>query len=371
MNRNLRHRVPHRWAYALAMICASTTGFFAEAPARAQSPADQWAAAIREQQDAIDANRSSRARCGSASDPRCAALEQRARLMQDNLGRLQRQHARMTGSPVPAAPAHATSGVTLNGRPTQAATRARGEIPPGVEMRTIEPRRAPPAERGLFSFLFGGSDTTHARSGVTIDGEPVDELRQGGDVATGDGYGAWSGNYRTLCVRTCDGYFFPVSFNSSRARLKTDAAVCKALCPQAETRLFYHDANGQEAENAVAADDGSPLAKMTNAFLYRTKVVDGCTCGTPDPRTLPAQAGGLAGSREAREVDSSALPTPRRRPDPDQDPATQSVQISGLSTEPVAPLSPISAESEARIAAATPASPPKVRTVGPKYFSDR
>lgn len=368
MKRDHRCPVPRRLAAALPAIAGLAAALAPALPARAQSAADQWASAIREQQDAIATNRTARARCGTAADPRCAALNDRARLMEENLGRLQRQHSRLTGVPV-AAP-RAASGATVAGaRIGVDGRRVREVAPPGVaEVRPV----APAPQRSLFSMLFGGGGETQARSGVTIDGEPMGELRQdGAGPASGDGYGAWSGNYRTLCVRTCDGFYFPVSFNSSRGRLKTDAAVCKALCPQAETRLYYHDANGQEAEDAVAADDGTALAKMTNAFVYRTKVIDGCTCGTPDPRSLPVQAGGLAGLREARMVDPTALPLPRRRPDPDQDPATQSVQISGLSTEPVAPLSPISAESEARIAAATAAEPPKIRVVGPKFFSDR
>lgn len=372
MKRDHRRRIHRRLAIALPLIGGLTAGSATSVPARAQSAAEQWSSAIREQQEAIATNRSARARCGAPGDSRCAALDERAKLMQDNLGRLQRQHARLTGSSVPAAAARAESGVTVNGRTSRPTRRVRDEAPPGVDLRTTEVRPAPPPQsRGLFSFLFGGGETTQARSGVTIDGEPIGELRQGGDGARGDGYGAWSGNYRTLCVRTCDGYFFPVSFNSSRGRLKTDAAVCKALCPQAETRLYYHDAHGQEAEDAVAADDGSPLAKMPNAFVYRTKVIDGCTCGTPDPRSLPVQAGGMAGTREVRVTDPTALPLPRVRPAPDQDPATQAVQMSGLSTEPVAPLSPISAESEARIAAASTSAPLKVRTVGPKWLSDR
>lgn len=368
MRRDHRHRVRPRLAIALPVIGGLASGLASVVPAWGQSSADQWASAIREQKEAIASNRAQRARCAPAEDPRCVALAQRGKLMDDNLRRLERHYARLTGAPAPSA--RASSGVTLNGRPVQAAQRGQGEIPPGVTFRTAETRPAPQQQRGFFSFLFGGNDTTQARSGVTIDGEPLDELPQGG-LGEGDGYGAWSGNYRTLCVRTCDGYFFPVSFNSSRGRLKTDASVCKALCPQAETRLYYHDAAGQEAEDAVAADDGTPLVKMTNAFLYRTKVVEGCTCGTPDPRTLPVQAGGLAGIREARLGDPGGLPVPRPRPDPDQDPATQAVQLSGLSTEPVAPLTPLSPETEARIAAAAPSTPPKVRTVGPKWLSDR
>ena len=339
---------------AAAILCAVLVPFLA-LPAAAQTQADQWAAAIREQQEAIAANRGQRAKC-LPGDARCAALEARGRQMEENLGRLQRQHARMTGAPVPASTAPVS--------------------------RYAPPAPAPqpqPAGRGFFSMLFGGGSTSPQPApspqsgswgapGVTINGEPVGELRQNGDELIGPAT-PWSGNYRTLCVRTCDGFFFPVSFNSSPGRLRIEANVCKAMCPQAETRLYYHDATGQEAENAVAADDGSPITKLPNAFLYRTKRVDGCTCGTPDPRTLPRLAGGLAGTAEARTVfDRVALPRPR--PSPDQDPETQAMELSGLTADPVEALAPARAE-VAEVAASAPIEPPKVRTVGPKFFSDR
>ena len=393
MKRADRRTILRRVATA-AVASATLTVAVAAAvgPARAQAAADQWAAAIREQRDAIASNRSSRSRCGSAVDAHCAALADRGRLMEENLARLERQHARMTGTPVPTR----TSRVEISGDPRAAApvrsTRPRDETPPGVGARPVEPAR----QRSLFSMLFGGGapeprQTTvpvgrgaaeTSRSAVRIDGVPVDgPIRAGVDDA-GDGlggaaggdWGAHSGNYRTLCVRTCDGYFFPVSFDASRSRLATDANVCRALCPEAQTRLYYHDASGQEAENAVAADDGSPLAKMPNAFLYRSKRVDGCTCGRPDPRTLPPKAGGLAGRTPLAANDPDEVPLPRVRPSPDEDPATQAVELSGLSADPIAPLTPMSAESAARVAAraeATRERPANVRIVGPKWLSDR
>ncbi|MCE1235198.1 MAG: DUF2865 domain-containing protein [Hyphomicrobiales bacterium] len=362
---------------ALAAIAAlsATIAVFAGADARAQGAADQWASAIREQQEQIVSNRAAQARCGAANDPRCAALADRGRLMDQNLGRLQRQHARLTGTRPP--PPASASRATINGQPI-GATRAgqpRWETPPGVGEPPAEPARP----TGLFSFLFGGGGTSEThRSSVRIDGRPIETTFRigpnGEEIPVDDGVssGAWgpgSGNYRTLCVRTCDGYFFPVSFNASYGRLRTDANVCKALCPETETRLFYHDASGQEAENAIAADDGSPLASMPNAFLYRSKRVEGCTCGTPDPRLIPVEAGGLKGLRSAMASDPAGVPLPTRRPSPDQDPATQAVELSGISTEPVAPLTPMSAEAAEKIAAA--ASPRRVRIVGPKWLSDR
>ncbi len=365
-------------ARAIPAAVALLVAVFAPSLAAAQSAVDQYASAIREQREAIASNRAARARCGVPGDPRCAAIDDRAKLMADNLARLERQHARLGGSAAARAPDAARP------MPPQAAAvapRGRFEPPPGVQ--TYQQQPAPQQQRSLFSFLFeprgtqtrpgayepGRAAAQTTPSGVTIypgDGDPG----VGGETTIG-GPGAWSGNYRTLCVRTCDGFFFPVTFNASRARMKTDAHVCRALCPAAETRLYYHDASGQEAEDAVAADDGTPITKLPNAFVYRTKVVSNCTCGAPDLKAIPAGAGGLMGTREARASADVGAPLPRVRPAPDQDPETQALRMSGLAIDDVAPQTPVSAEAAAKIAETGLPEAPKVRTVGPKYFSDR
>ena len=357
----------------------------------AATPGDRWAAAIEEQKQAIGQNRTAQARCGDARDPRCAAIVERGRQMDANLVNLQRQHARMGGggSSVAASssaeqariralmaqmrcgekPAPGAQPVTATFDGTRSRVTINGATPgaPGVTYRVARPGEPPPGVRseqkregsGLFGFLFGGSSAAG-------DPEPGEE-----EVIDPSTARMLSGSYRTLCVRTCDGYFFPISFNASQGRLKTDANVCKALCPAAETRLYYHHNPGQEAEQAVAADGtGDQLTRLPNAFRYRTEVVSGCTCGTPDPRLLPPGAGGLRGLREAARGDEAEeLPLPRRRPDPDADPETAATTAVGLTVEPVSP-----ATEEETVAAATEpsrAAPPQVRVVGPRYFSDR
>lgn len=364
------------FARAIPAAVAALFVLFAPSLASAQSAVDQYASAIREQREAIATNRAARARCGAPGDPRCAAIDDRAKLMADNLARLERQHARMGGSAAARAPEPSRFVPPPPGPP-----HGRFEPPPGVQ--TYQQPAPQQQQRSLFSFLFEprGSQTRPAPyepgraapSGVTIypgDGDPNAALTAGGETTIG-GAGAWSGNYRTLCVRTCDGFFFPVTFNASRARMKTDANVCKALCPAAETRLYYHDATGQEAEDAVAADDGTPITRLPNAFVYRTKVVSNCSCGAPDLKAIPAGAGGLMGTREARAGIDAGAPLPRVRPAPDQDPETQALRMSGLAIDDVAPQTPVSAEAAAKIAESELPAAPKVRTVGPKYFSDR
>src|SRR5882757_6967165 len=50
--------------------------------------------------------------------------------------------------------------------------------------------------------------------------------------------GPQSGTFRTVCVRTCDGAYFPVSFSTYQARFQDDEKTCKALCPASEASLF-------------------------------------------------------------------------------------------------------------------------------------
>ena len=403
---------------AFAAIAVAIGGLFgAAAPAAAQTRAEAWMAAIYEQQEAIVSNRSQMARCGAPTDPKCQALVARGQQMNENLLRLQKQYRGMGGSSAaiaparamagapPAAPAPAAAPVSRVWFGGQAAAQPQGavvastrtDVPPGVggarvatapagrmapQAAPVAPAPAPQQPQSIFSLLFGGGHTQQqaappppepAPSRVIwrdpVTGEET-VVVDGGD---GQGNGGWGSN-RTLCVRTCDGFYFPISFHASRSRFRTDGNVCKALCPGAETRLYYHANPGQEADQAVAADNGEPLTKLPNAFLYRTKVVDGCTCGRPDPRFLPAAAGGLLGDRRAlaaaaRVFEANELPVPKPRPAPDLDPESTALAISGFTPRPVEPLT---AETAAQVPEVVAASePPRVRTVGPKYFSDR
>src|SRR5690606_6199584 len=87
------------------------------------------------------------------------------------------------------------------------------------------------------------------------------------------GFG-WGGGYKTLCVRTCDGYYFPLSFSASRGKFKIDEAVCKAMYGGAEAEL-YLQSNAGSAEQAVSLK-GQPLAAQPFAFQYRTTFNSAC-----------------------------------------------------------------------------------------------
>lgn len=86
--------------------------------------------------------------------------------------------------------------------------------------------------------------------------------------------------YRTLCVRLCDGYYYPISTRAPRTRLEADAAQCTTSC-SSEARLFFHLNPGGDV--ASARDfTGLHYESLSNAFRYLKQSVDGCRC-KPEP----------------------------------------------------------------------------------------
>jgi len=85
------------------------------------------------------------------------------------------------------------------------------------------------------------------------------------------------GAYRTVCVRTCDGFFFPISFSTSPERFHDDEATCQRMCPASEAVLYSHRNPGEDMRQAVSIG-GRPYTELPNAFKYRTEFNAACAC---------------------------------------------------------------------------------------------
>lgn len=133
---------------------------------------------------------------------------------------------------------------------------------------------APPSGGGLFGGLFGGSGSYSNASRYGSYSNP--SYSSGYSGRTWSGYGG----YRTLCVRTCDGYYFPISTSTSRAGISRDAKICEQSCG-APARLFYQRGIGSDVAYAVDLQ-GKPYSSLENAFRYRKEFVKDCRC-KPEP----------------------------------------------------------------------------------------
>jgi hypothetical protein len=92
--------------------------------------------------------------------------------------------------------------------------------------------------------------------------------------------GAPSGTYRTVCVRSCDGFYFPISFATIPSRFPDDEKTCKSLCPAADATLFTYRNPGEDMNQAVSIN-GQPYSSSPNAFRYRQTFNPSCSCKAP------------------------------------------------------------------------------------------
>jgi len=89
-----------------------------------------------------------------------------------------------------------------------------------------------------------------------------------------------SGTFRTVCVRTCDGGYFPISFATVPTRFPDDERSCKALCPATEANLFTYRNPGEDINQAVSVN-GQPYTSLPNAFRFRNEFNPSCACKAP------------------------------------------------------------------------------------------
>lgn len=199
-----------------------------------------------------------------------------------------------------------------------------------------------------------------------------------------------SGFYRTLCVRTCDGFYFPVSFSTTKYGFGRDEAICRSMCPAAETALYVHRNPGETIKSLVSLQ-GEPYRKLANANLFRTKFVENCTCqrGLGSRQTLESfirsgepNAGGYSGAEVlTRDISSTGPFDPADIPAveiPDgSDPDTEMNLTLGYSPQRGSPsIATLGGNAGAGSQAApqpaaeaqTQAGKRAVRIVGPRYY---
>ena len=83
--------------------------------------------------------------------------------------------------------------------------------------------------------------------------------------------------YRTICVRLCDGFYFPVSFSTLPSHFPQDAEVCSTKCA-APSELYYYPNPGGAVDQSVALKTQEAYSKLRVAFRYRKEFVNGCSC---------------------------------------------------------------------------------------------
>jgi len=89
-----------------------------------------------------------------------------------------------------------------------------------------------------------------------------------------------AGTFRTLCVRTCDGYYFPISYSTVPSKFADDEKQCQRMCPASEAVLYSHRNPGEDVARAVS-QSGKLYTDLSTAFSYRKQYNAACSCRAP------------------------------------------------------------------------------------------
>ena len=176
-----------------------------------------------------------------------------------------------------------------------------------------------------------------------------------------------SGSTRTVCVRTCDGYFFPISFSASRQQYARDAEVCQSMYAESgQAELFTYN-TGRDFSDAVSTT-GRRYGDQPYAFLYRQGFFRTCEVQLKEgiaalgARYFQARSERVKTKPERTVQVAFAYPLPRMRPtDRQEDPETVANRAGGLA---VAPYVPEAERATTFIAAAD------MRLVGAAYYAE-
>jgi len=202
-------------------------------------------------------------------------------------------------------------------------------------MNQLERQIAGSRPRGFF---FGRSDVDRERDRIRR------ALARAGCSWGGDGFAY--GGYRTICVRLCDGYYFPINFSTSRQRFAADATKCINQYALGDAELYYYPTGGDPAQ-AVSLS-GQRYFQQPNAFAFRQTFHPQCAIrlheglaalgarvmtNLPPAAPLPVKFEESAAARMAAE--RAPIPIPRQ--DWSDDPETLANRAGGLTPGPVKP----------------------------------
>jgi len=126
-----------------------------------------------------------------------------------------------------------------------------------------------------------------------------------------------NGRYRTVCVRLCDGFYYPISYSTYGSRATQDAQKCQSSCA-APAELYVYRNSGQEIEQAISLS-GSAYMDLPVALRYRKEFVKGCSCKKNEynPAEIEAankQAQGGPGGGGQQAAAAPAQPAPQVQP---------------------------------------------------------
>src|SRR5262245_20290123 len=181
-----------------------------------------------------------------------------------------------------------------------------------------------------------------------------------------------NGRYRSVCVRLCDGFFYPISYATYASQLAQEAQQCQSSCA-APAELYVYRNPGQEIEQAISLN-GSAYMDLPVALRFRKEYVQGCSCKQAEYNPTDIEAANKRAEAEAASQPAKgkskgkvaakppAPPPAGQTPAPAASPASQptpqlDLDVTG-SNPPANPAPTAAAPQSAPPAQQAPAPPP-------------
>jgi hypothetical protein len=174
--------------------------------------------------------------------PACGGLRRQIDLQRNNLEHMQNSLEQLQG------------GTTERAAQRQSLLIALGDNGCGSQYRSAA---LAGQQRGFFDRLFGGGGTFAPSSS-----------------------GPMGDTFRTICVRTCDGYYFPIAYSTTADHFRDDEQACQHMCPAAEVSLYTYHNPGEDVSQAVSLN-GRLYTELPTAFQYRKALSPTCSCRRP------------------------------------------------------------------------------------------
>jgi hypothetical protein len=258
----------------------------------------------------------------------CGGLNRQIDQQRMSLERMQNDHERLTG------------GTTERAAQRQSLLIALGNAGCGSQYRSAAQQGQ---QGGFFDRLFGNN---------------------GGISSSAPG--PMGGTFRTICVRTCDGFYYPISFATSQDHFREDEQTCQRMCPASEVALYSYHNPGEEVNQAVSLN-GRLYTELPTAFSYRKAVNQACSCRKP----------GESWANALKAVGADATVAPGDVVVTDQNAKRLSQPRIGADGKPIRPdprtKAPAAADPASLADAPGETDPAKrtVRTVGPTFLPVR
>jgi hypothetical protein len=143
--------------------------------------------------------------------------------------------------------------------------------------------------------------------------------------------GAFGGSY-VVCVRACDGSFFPVSYFGGNPSDVQE--ICQSLCPNATVALYSLPFGGT-IDEAVSIN-GEPYANLSNAHKFEQTFDASCSCRAPGQSWAEALAAAEAKyghhPHDTIVTEEQSLRMSRPLQDPNETPAVPQSAQGGAAT---------------------------------------